>query len=153
MRRADREITEFSEIVEVLERCDTIRLGLNGEKCPYVVPLSFGYEVREGKIVIFVHGAEVGLKHDMIEKDNRVCAEADICHGFAEVKQGITTVYESVIGFGTVEKAVAAEAIKGLDLILSHCGFGGHAYDTSVVSRLTVYKITLETVTGKRNRV
>lgn len=43
MRRSDREITDFNEIVDVLRRADTIRLGLHDDPYPYVVPLSFGF--------------------------------------------------------------------------------------------------------------
>ena len=30
MRRSDRQITDFEGILDVLERCDTLRLGMNG---------------------------------------------------------------------------------------------------------------------------
>ncbi len=66
MRRSDRKITDFDEIVSVLRRCDTVRLGINGGDYPYVVPLSFGMEVLGGKVHIYVHGAKEGHKHDLI---------------------------------------------------------------------------------------
>lgn len=153
MRRADREIKSFSEIVEVLERCDTIRLGINDEEYPYVVPLSFGYEVKDGQIVIYVHGAREGKKHDLIGRNPCVCVEADICHRFVETGDNVTTEYESLIGFGRAEKANEADTIRGLDLILKHCGFENFPYEPSVASFMTVYRVTLESVTGKRRAV
>ena len=42
MRRSDREIKDFDEIVKVLERCDAVRLAFNDGDIPYIVPLSFG---------------------------------------------------------------------------------------------------------------
>ena len=46
MRRKDREITDFDEIVSIIKRCDVCRLALNDEEFPYIVPLNFGLEVR-----------------------------------------------------------------------------------------------------------
>lgn len=153
MRKSEREIKDFSDILELLGRCDTIRLAMNDNEYPYVVPLSFGYEVVEGQIVLYVHGAQDGKKHDLLAKNNRVCVEADLCHGFAETEHGITTAYESIIGYGRAEKASGQQAVHGLDLLLSHCNFGGYPYDHAVASMLTVYKITLSSVTGKRRVV
>ena len=42
MRRKDRELTEQAEILRLLARCDTVRLGLWDGTRPYVVPVSFG---------------------------------------------------------------------------------------------------------------
>ena len=153
MRKSKREIKSFDEIVDVLNRCDTIRLGLSDIEYPYVVPLSFGFETENGKIVIYVHGAQDGKKHDLISRNNKVCVEADICHRFAETKKSVTTVYESVIGYGTAEKVYGNEMMKGLRLLLAHCGYEGFPFDQSVTNILTVYKITLDTVTGKRRTV
>ena len=60
MRRAENEMSSLADIVDVLDRCDTIRLGLHGSEYPYVVPLSFGYEVANGKVVLYAHGAKEG---------------------------------------------------------------------------------------------
>ena len=152
MRRIDREIKTFEEIVEVVERCDTVRLGMAGEIYPYVVPLSFGYEVVNEKLMIYVHGAKEGLKHELLAKCNRVCIEADICHGFVETERGITTLYESVIGFGIAQKVEGKEARKGLELILAHSGFPNEPLSDKALSITGVYKIMLDKLSGKRNR-
>ncbi|MDR0861332.1 MAG: pyridoxamine 5'-phosphate oxidase family protein [Oscillospiraceae bacterium] len=153
MRRSDREITDFGEIIEVLRRADTIRLGLHDEPYPYIVPLSFGFEVANGKIVLYFHGAKEGLKHELIAKNPRVCVEADMFRNYAEVPKSITVEYESVIGFGICELVGGDEAARGLDLLLTHCGFDGFAYDHAVLDVTAVYRVTLESVTGKRRFV
>ncbi|MDR0820897.1 MAG: pyridoxamine 5'-phosphate oxidase family protein [Oscillospiraceae bacterium] len=153
MRRADREITDFGEIADVLCRADTIRLGLHDKPYPYIVPLSFGFEVSVGKIALYFHGAKEGLKHDLIAKNPHVCVESDIFHGYAEVPKSVTTEYESVIGFGVCELVSGEEAAHGLDLLLAHCGFDGFEYDRAVLNVTAVYRITLESVTGKRRFV
>ncbi|MCL2664168.1 MAG: pyridoxamine 5'-phosphate oxidase family protein [Defluviitaleaceae bacterium] len=150
MRRSDREITDKNEIFDVLRRADTVRLGINGEPYPYVVPLSFGLEERDGQIIIYVHGAKEGLKHELIKKDSHVCIEADIFYRYAETNPGFTTVYESVIGFGAAEEALGEEAVRGCELLLEHCGFGGCGFDRAGLMHTRVYKIVLHSVTGKR---
>ena len=63
MRRKDREILDKDEIFDVLKRCDTIRIAMLGEGFPYVVPVSFGMEVFEGRAVLYFHCAREGMKN------------------------------------------------------------------------------------------
>lgn len=152
MRRTDREITDINEIVDVLSRCDTVRLGLMGEDYPYIVSLSFGYEVIDGVIYIYFHGAKEGLKQELIANNNRVCVEADIFYGYRGTGFGITTTYESVIGFGTIRLADLDESIRGLDLLMEHCNAGGYSSaECMKLGTTAVYKITIDKITGKRN--
>lgn len=57
MRRTDREIKEFNEIIEVIKKCDVCRLALHDEEYPYIVPLNFGMQLENGKVVLYFHGA------------------------------------------------------------------------------------------------
>jgi len=150
MRRQDREVTDFAKITDILRRADTIRLGLHGDPYPYVVPLSFGFEVADGKITLYFHGATEGLKHDSIQKNPLVCVEADILHRYATVENNVTAEFESFIGFGKAERVSDDEAVKGLDLLLAHCGYSGFEYDKAALNHTWVYKIELESFTGKR---
>ena len=152
MRRVDREIKSHDEIMDVLRRADTIRLGIHNTPYPYVVPLSFGFEDCNGQVNIYIHGAKEGLKHTLLDENNHVCVEADIFHRYKETSRGgLTTEYESVIGFGTAEVVHDDEAVKGLDLICTHCGYHGHVYDVAGLTHMQIYKITLVSITGKRN--
>lgn len=153
MRKSDREITDFNAVVKILDECDTIRLGLQGEEYPYVVPLSFGYEVTAGeKIVIYVHGAGEGYKHELIARNNHVCVEADLLRGYRAHGKSVTADYKSVIGFGIAERVEDFdEKVKGLQLLLDHCRMEGYsAKDCALHPLTTVLKITLTKVTGKQ---
>jgi hypothetical protein len=55
-----------------------------------------------------------------------------------------------VIGFGAASLADGDEAERGIALLLEHCGFGGMDYDRSPLAVTAVYKIELESFTGKR---
>ena len=152
MRRTDREISDFGEIADILRRADTIRLGLHAEPYPYVVPLSFGFEASDGKITLYFHGAAEGFKHELIRKNPLVCAEADVFHAYEETPNGgITTRYESFIGFGKAEIVTGGEAVRGMDLLLAHCGFPGFEYDPAALECTRIYKIELDSFSGKRN--
>ena len=153
MRRVDREIKNRDEIIDILRRADIIRLGIHDSPYPYVVPISFGFEDDGVQVKIYIHGAKEGLKHKLLDKNNHVCVEADIFHGNvkSEMTGGITAHYESVIGRGTAEVVYGEEAVKGMDLICTHCGYHGHEYDTAGLEHMKIYKITLSSLTGKRN--
>ena len=82
MRRKDREITDFDEMMEIVKKCDTCRLALNDGEYPYIVPLNFGHEVKDGKLTLYFHCANEGKKLDLIRKNNKVTFEMDCDHNF-----------------------------------------------------------------------
>ncbi len=156
MRRSDREVKAFDDIIDILRRADTMRLGLNGGEYPYVVPLSFGFSAADGKITVYFHGAKEGMKHDILANNNKVCVEASIFHRFAEVAEhrSLTTEYESFIGFGTAKTVSGVEALKGLDLICAHAGYDGFDYGgENALGTVRVYKIEIESFTAKRRLI
>lgn len=51
MRRKDREVTELETVKEIIRQCDVLRLGLADGDYPYIVPMNFGWEEKEGAAV------------------------------------------------------------------------------------------------------
>lgn len=151
MRRTDREVTDFNEIADILHRAGTIRLGLHDEPYPYVVPLSFGYETKDGKITIYIHGAKEGLKNNLISKNPHVCVQTDILHHFKQTPKSFSAEYESFTGFGIAERISGSEAKRAIDLMVAQCGFEGIGYDEALLEVTAVYKINLSSFTSKRN--
>ncbi|MDR1328905.1 MAG: pyridoxamine 5'-phosphate oxidase family protein [Oscillospiraceae bacterium] len=152
MRTSQREVRDFDKIMDIVARCDTVRVGFFDEEYPYIVPLTFGYEVSDGKLLLYVHGAKEGLRHELAAKNPKVCVEADIFNGYAKMRFGITTEYESVIGFGEIELAGHSDSVKGLDLMMEHCGVSGYSAEQCMSLGITsVYKITVggDKLTGK----
>ena len=82
MRRKDREITDFHEIIEIIKKCDVCRIALNDEEFPYIVPLNFGLDVEGEQVYFYFHAAMEGKKLELIEKDNRATFEMDCDHKF-----------------------------------------------------------------------
>lgn len=153
MRRVDREVRDPDEIFEILCRCDTIRLAMQGADGPYVVPLSFGAEKKDGRVTVYFHCAREGKKVDMLRACPRVAIEGDIFIRIEPTDHGITTRYESVIGEGVCDfPGDEDEIVHGLRVLLEHYGY--RDYDLSrcrPTSMLLVGRITLDTLTGKRN--
>ena len=153
MRRKDREIVNPDEILDILRRCDTVRIGIRGTEYPYVVPVSFGVEVEDGAPVVYFHCAREGLKLDLLRQDPRVCVEGDICIKIEPTDHGITTRYESVIGTGVCEILADPDAcVRGLQAICNHYGFCNYdLQNCRSLAFLHVGRIRLDTLTGKHN--
>lgn len=152
MRRKDREIADRSEQLDVLRRCETIRVAMVSDGEPYVVPLSFGMEEKDGQVILYFHSAQAGRKVAALEQNARVCIEADIFYKTDPTPHGITTRYESIIGFGTAERIEGEEMLHGLRCLLKHYGYTAYTPESCKHLPITaVYKITLTSLSGKRN--
>ena len=150
MRKTNREIKDFNLICGILEKCQTARLGLFGDDYPYVVPLSYGYEAKDGKITIYFHCATEGKKISLIEKNNRACVELDVLNGYVDTGRSVTADYESVICFGKVYRCDGEEKIKGLRLLLEHTGYNSYsAEQCAAMPIVSVYKFQSDCFTGK----
>ena len=80
MRRKDREVTDLSDIIGIMENCDVCRLALNDDGYPYILPLNFGMAVNGDKITLYFHSALEGYKVGLIRNDNRASFEMDCKH-------------------------------------------------------------------------
>ncbi|MEA4870178.1 hypothetical protein SDC9_149295 [bioreactor metagenome] len=153
MRKEMREIKSLEEMMDLLSRCDTIRIGISDADAPYIVPVSFGYETIGGRIAVYFHGAQAGKRAELLKTLPRVCIEADLCHGFGETGGGYSCDYESLIGYGAVELLGGAEAEKGLGLLMEHCGRPGYVCRAEVIAVTAVNRVILDEVTGKRRNL
>lgn len=151
MRKSDREITDFNEIKELVDNCDTLRLGFNDSKAPYIVPLSFGFEASDGEFIFYVHGAAEGRRHTLARENAFVCVELDVCNGFVELDgKAQTCDYRSFIGTGRMCAVTGDEAVHALTLISQHCGFDGMYCSQEVIKNTCVEKITVSEFTAKQ---
>ncbi len=151
MRKQERAIVAFEDILSVIDGCQVVRMGLSGGEFPYVVPLSFGYRVCDGKLLVYFHGATEGKKVDCMARDGRVCLEWDIFHGYVETGHSVTADYESVIAFGSVRRCEGEERIVGIRCLLEHTGFAQYSAETcAALPVVDVFCVTCDEVTGKR---
>ena len=151
MRRRDKEITDRSRIDEIIAGCEVCRLGLARVDTPYVVPVSFAYDGES----IFIHTAREGTKIEYFESNPLVCVEFE--HDVRVVRNDLDPCawsfrFESVIGYGRiVELTDPKEKTSGLQKILFHYSQREWPLRPSMMTNTRVWKIPLETVTGKRS--
>ncbi len=119
--RREREVTDMEEILSILDRAKVLHLGLVDGDEPYVVPMNYGYTMEDSRMTVYLHGALVGRKLELMRANPKVFFELDCdiipFEGKTACNYGIT--YASVMGRG---KAVIvrdmAEKIKGLQVLM-----------------------------------
>ena len=173
MRRKDREVLGDENIAKIIEQCTTCHVSMLDDvdaKIPYVIPLSFGYSLKDGVLELYFHCAHVGKKLDCIRKNPNVafsmCVENRIeIHEDNYCKSG--RFYASVVGQGKAEIVEdVAEKCRGLSLLMERQTAGasqsaGSAQNTGnaaphkfeftpeQAATVTVFKITSTNFTGK----
>ena len=114
MTRREQQVTDINEIVEILEKSKVVHVGMIDGDEPYVVPMNYGYVLDDGKLTIYLHGATVGRKIDIIKKNPKVFfeMECDVTPFEGKVACQYGTTYASVMGLGTAEILEKAEDKK-----------------------------------------
>ena len=177
MRRKDREVLGDGNIAKIIEQCTTCHVAMIDDAnvgMPYVIPMSFGYSLKDGVLELYFHCAHVGKKLDCIRKNPNVafsmCVENRI-----EIREDVYCksgrFYASVVGQGKAEIVEdVAEKCRGLSLLMERQAAGAlqsassapsmHAASQSAAPRkfeftpeqaatVTVFKITSTNFTGK----
>ncbi|WP_302625911.1 pyridoxamine 5'-phosphate oxidase family protein [uncultured Eubacterium sp.] len=152
MRRKDREITDFNEIVNIIKKCDVCRIALNDNDFPYIVPLNFGLEIQGEQVFFYFHSAMEGTKLDLIARDNRATFEMDCEHQFIlyEERMSCTMGYASVIGHGTIEIVPEKDKYRALKTLMKQYHADDFKFNTDIMSVTTVMKMTVTDMVGKR---
>ena len=169
MRRKDREVLGDENIAKIIEQCTTCHVAMVDDAgVPYVIPLSFGYSLKDGVLELYFHCAHVGKKLDCIRKNPNVafsmCVENRIeIHEDVYCKSG--RFYASVVGQGKAEIVEdSAEKCRGLSLLMERQAAGAphssgsapsmHAphkfeFTPAQAAAVTVFNITSTNYTGK----
>lgn len=155
MRRKDREVTDFNKIVDIIEQCDIIRLGLADGDFPYIVPLNFAYTVCGEEIVFYVHGAMAGRKYEMMSQSPYCSFEMDIplqMDCLVEMKD-VTMRYKSVMGKCKIEFIEGEEKQRVIDEIIMarYDETRNFEYNKAAVPRTAIAKLTVIEMTAKVN--
>ena len=160
MRRKDREITDKNAIVEVMRRCEVCHVAFHGEEFPYVVPMLFGMEERDGEITLYFHGAKTGRKHDLLGKNNKVAFVMEQTRGLVTGPRvgpcECTMEFDSVMGTGVMDYAPPEEKIPALRALLRQYDVTegpDYAFQESVLPRTTILRLRVLSLSGKRRDV
>lgn len=153
MRRGDREITDITELEEIIQKADVCRIALSNDDIPYIVTLNFGY-VSNPEKALFFHCAGSGKKIDMIRRNNYACFEMDIDHEIYKGPRGCDwgSRFRSIVGYGKIEIVSDINAkLSGMNCIMSHYGDEKeYTYDDSVFEHTTILRLDIIEMNGKR---
>ena len=155
MRRKDREITDPVRIDQIIPDCTCCRLAFCDQGRPYIVPLSFGTAVEDGRRVFYFHGAREGRKIDLIRAGGVVGFELDTYYKLNEAEQacGYSARFRSVIGTGTVSFVEGlAEKKAALERIMVHLtGKTGWDFPDEAVDSTCIFRLEAEELSCKEH--
>ena len=152
MTKRERQITDPKQIEAILDASKVLHLGLAVDNEPYVVPLNYGYTMEDGKLVIYLHGAQRGKKLDMIRSNPRVFFEMDCDRvpfdGVMPCQYGM--VYSSIMGRGLAHIVEDVEEKKKAMTILMKTQTGkDFTFEDRLVSMVAVIRIDVAEYTAK----
>ena len=150
VRRAEKKITDNASIEAILKSTTVCRVAFSDKNIPYIVPLHHGYKDNR----LYFHSSDQGRKMQMLQQNNRVCFEVDSGGEVIASDKACnwTSRYRSVIGYGTaVIVEDPDEKREALDLIMSHHSKDSFEYDDKAVAGVTIFRIDIESMTGKQS--
>ena len=153
MRRREREVTDEKMILEILDKCQVLHLGLSDEGQPYVVPMNYGYLWEEGRLTFYLHGAVEGYKYEVIRRNPKVsfAMECDIRPFRGKVACQYGMAYSSMMGKGTAEIITdVEEKEKALSILMRTQTGKEFVFDEKLVSIVNVIKINVNEYSAKR---
>lgn len=158
MRRKDREVTDAAKIEDIIRRCSCCRIGFCDDGEVYIVPLNFGYEIRNDTYIFYFHGATEGRKIELIRKNPHVGFEMDTDaavykKGESDLACTYTARFQSVIGNGIVEMVSAPEEkLHGLSLLMAHnAGPREWTFDANMLHAVAVFRLAVTKLSCKEH--
>lgn len=152
MRRKDREITDIRDIEKIIAGARYLHLGMFDGDFPYVVPMHYGYELKAGKIIFYMHCAKEGHKLDCIKKNNNVFIEIDMGEAIitADIPCKYGAAYESVMCRGKAEIIDdKEEKVQALELLMKTQTGENHKIDVAMSEQVSVIRVDVLSYTGK----
>ena len=138
MRLAKREITDPEVLKEIVEECDTVRLGLTDAEGMFIVPVNYGYEFTEengkAELQLYFHGAAEGRKADALKSQSPVAVEMDCRHGI------ITGDYTCAYSYSY--RRIMEQMAPGAKI----------EFRTEMLTRTAVWQINVYEFTGKERK-
>lgn len=158
-RRAKRAVTDLSELRSIVERAQVLRVGSCDAEGPFIVPMSFGFEVSEGKgdavrWTFWLHCAPVGRKADAWAASSEVALELDVPAGVIEGDFSClySYAYESIMATGRISPVNdLAEKIHGLKLLMAHMAPDAPvSFFREAINHVAIWRVDVDYLTGKR---
>ena len=156
MRRKEREVSDLQEILEFIDSCDVLRIGMIDENGIYIVPVSYGFKY-DGGLTFYIHGAKEGRKASIIKNCPSVGFELDGSNslmGQSDVACTYSSYYKSVIGNGSIRFIEdIREKKEAFALLMKHCTGEDRdwKFNESVLERTSVMELKVSTFSCKKH--
>lgn len=156
MRRKDREVVDPLRIQDIINRCIICRIGFYDDQEVYIVPLNFGYEIKDGTYIFYFHGAKEGTKINLIHTAPNVGFEMDCNYMLneADIACGYSARFQSIVGNGVMSIVnELEEKVHGLSLLMEHnTGKKEWEFDENMLRFVTVFKLVVSKMRCKEHQ-
>ena len=153
--RPNREIKERSEINNILINGKFAIISLCNENEPYIVTLSYGYDIK--REALYFHCAQNGLKLDFIKANKNVCATVIEDGGYA--LDDCAHEYRSVVFWGEIKIVDGLEEKKhGMNILVQHLEEKESVVKDKLLksdgfySRMEILRLDIDQIRGKAGR-
>jgi len=154
MRRYDREVKDWQEILAILDHCKICRLGMLVDGMVYIVPMNFGYSFDGKTLSLFFHSALEGKKISALRENASISFEMDCAHQLisADKACAYSFAYESLMGQGRVQfLETDQEKLAALQQIMLHqTGQTFPASDYNL-AKVLLFKLIVEKISAKKS--
>ena len=153
MRRKDREVTDLHEIKEIIDMNKTVCIAMIDQDMPYVLPMSYGYELVNNELILYLHCAKEGRKIDILNINNNVCFTIfnEGTPIYAETPCNSGYYFSSIIGNGKVEWInESEEKKKALKIMFKHQSGQDVEFHEKQADSVCVFKIVSDDFSAKK---
>lgn len=154
MRRRDRLVTDMAEIRSILLTCKTAHVAMVDNGAPYVLPLSYGFELSGDTLTLWFHSAKRGRKLDILHRNDRI--------SFAVSSEGESALslenpcnsgyyFACVQGNGHVEFITdAEEKCRALTLLMERQAGAQITFTPKQADAVCIFRVVTRDFTAKR---
>jgi nitroimidazol reductase NimA-like FMN-containing flavoprotein (pyridoxamine 5'-phosphate oxidase superfamily) len=155
MRLTDREITDHSEIADVLRNGKYAVVSMCRDNEPYIVTMNYGYD--EARDALFFHCARKGLKLAFLTQNPAVCGTVIEDRGY--VSGECAHAYRTVVFWGEMHVLERLEDKKhALEVMLDHLEDDPDEVrrktlkDDKAYERVGILRLDIREISGKQGR-
>ncbi len=155
MRRSERAVTDPAQQLDILNQCKILRLGLQDQDGMFIVPLSFGYVQRDGRLSLYIHSAKEGRKAAILTTGCTVAFETDCGMELlpAATACKYSCKYRSLMGTGrAVPVTDPTEKAAALSAIMAHQTGQAFSFTAQMTEAVAVFRIDVITLSGKQRQ-
>jgi nitroimidazol reductase NimA-like FMN-containing flavoprotein (pyridoxamine 5'-phosphate oxidase superfamily) len=154
LRRKEKEITDKTEINEIIFSQAFMTIAMCSENRPYLVSLNYGYDADAQ--ILYFHCAKAGKKLDFLRDNPRVWGQIIEDNGY--IKDECSHAFRSVEFEGIVDFLESfAEKKHALDVMIDHIEPNPESLKKRMVNEkrvagVTIGRIKISDLTAKENK-